>query len=165
MHHVVLRLAEVCGDVVVVLAPDAIEPSMPLGAPVRFVVDPEEGRGPLAGVYAGLHAVRTEHALLAGGDMPDLRIAVLLEMFSVADDAPVDAVVLQDDDRVRPLPSVVRVGRATEAAHALLHAGQHRLRDLFDAVRTAVIDEATWVALDPERRTLFDVDEPGDLVR
>lgn len=165
MHHVVLRLAEVCGDVVVVLAPDAIEPSMPLGAPVRFVFDPEEGQGPLAGVYAGLHAVRTEHALLAGGDMPDLRIAVLLEMFSVADDAPVDAVVLQDDDRVRPLPSVVRVGRATEAAHALLHAGQHRLRDLFDAVRTAVIDEATWVALDPERRTLFDVDEPGDLVR
>ena len=27
----------------------------------------------------------------------------------------------------------------------------------------AVIDEATWTALDPERATLRDVDEPGDL--
>jgi hypothetical protein len=26
-----------------------------------------------------------------------------------------------------------------------------------------VIDEATWVALDPERRTLFDVDTPSDI--
>jgi len=26
-----------------------------------------------------------------------------------------------------------------------------------------VIDEPTWVALDPERRTLFDVDVPSDL--
>jgi 6-phosphogluconolactonase (cycloisomerase 2 family) len=37
------------------------------------------------------------------------------------------------------------------------------LRDLLGAMRVAVIDEPTWVALDPGRRTLFDVDEPGDL--
>jgi hypothetical protein len=28
-----------------------------------------------------------------------------------------------------------------------------------------VIDEPTWIALDPERRTLIDVDEPADLER
>jgi hypothetical protein len=27
----------------------------------------------------------------------------------------------------------------------------------------AVIDEATWTALDPQRATLRDVDEPADL--
>jgi hypothetical protein len=47
--------------------------------------------------------------------------------------------------------------------HTLLHAGERRLRALSDALRTAVIDESTWLALDPERRTLRDVDEPGDL--
>jgi hypothetical protein len=26
-----------------------------------------------------------------------------------------------------------------------------------------VVDEPTWTALDPARRTLFDVDEPSDL--
>jgi hypothetical protein len=48
-------------------------------------------------------------------------------------------------------------------AHTLLHAGRRRLRDVLDALRTAVIDEATWTALDPERRTLVDIDEPQDL--
>ena len=165
LHHVVLRLAEVCGEVVVVLAPETPEPSMPLGAPVRFARDVDEGEGPLAGTYAGLHAVRTEHALLAGGDMPEMRTAVLLEMLRIADEAPVDAIALRDGDRVRPLPVVLRVGIATQLAHPLLHEGRRRLRDLLDAMRVAVIDEKTWLALDPERRTVFDVDEPADLDR
>ena len=75
----------------------------------------------------------------------------------------VDAVALQDGDRFRPLPSLVRVAPARDAAHALLHAGERSLRSLLDALRVAVIDEPTWTALDPARRTLFDVDEPGDL--
>jgi len=45
----------------------------------------------------------------------------------------------------------------------LLDSGRRRLRDLFDALRVAIVDEKTWHALDPGRRTLFDVDEPADL--
>ncbi len=73
------------------------------------------------------------------------------------------AVSLQDGDRPRPLPLVVRVEPAREAAHALRHAGERRLRALPEALRTAVIDEATWHRLDPARTTLRDIDEPGDL--
>jgi len=135
---------------------------MPLGAPVRFARDAAEHEGPLAGAYAGLHAVRTEHAVLAGGDMPELQTAVLIELLRVAAEAPADAVALQEGERVRPLPCVLRVGPATEAAHALLHDGHRRLRDLLDALRTAIVDEPTWHALDPDQRSLFDVDEPSD---
>jgi molybdopterin-guanine dinucleotide biosynthesis protein A len=163
LHHAVIRLAEVCGDVVVVIGPDAPEPPMPFGAPVRFARDATEHEGPLAGAYAGLHAVLTEHALIAGGDMPDLQTAVLIEMLRVAPEAPAEIVALQDGSRFRPLPCVVRVGPATEAAHALLHGGHRRLGDLLEALRMAVVDEPTWHALDPDRRTLFDVDEPPDL--
>jgi molybdopterin-guanine dinucleotide biosynthesis protein A len=95
--------------------------------------------------------------------MPDLQTRVLLELLQVADEAPVDAVALQDGDRYRPLPCVVRNTAAAEVAHALLHAEHRALHDLLDALRVAVIDEATWVGLDPARRTLFDVDEPSDL--
>jgi len=164
LHHAVLRLAEVCGDVVVVLGPDGPEPALPPGAPVRFARDPEAAQGPLAGLYAGLFAVSTDRALVAAGDMPELRTPVLLEMLKVAAGAPVDAVTLSDGDRFRPLPCVVARGPATEAAHELLHGGTRRLSDLLDALPNAVIDEDTWVALDPERRTLFDVDEVSDLL-
>jgi len=167
LHHPVLRLAEVCGEVVVVLAPDAPEPSLPFGSTARFSRDPTAGEGPLAGLLAGLDEVVTVWALVAAGDMPDLQTAVLLEMLTVAADAPVDApvdaVVLQDGDRHRPLPVVLRVDPARAAAHTLLHDGERRLLALPDALRRAVIDEPTWLALDPDRRTLRDVDVPGDL--
>jgi molybdopterin-guanine dinucleotide biosynthesis protein A len=163
LQHAVLRLGEVCSEVIVVLAPDAPEPPMPIGAPARFARDPTEEEGPLAGVYAGLLAVGTELALVTGGDMPDLQTRVLLEMLLVAEEADVDAVALQDGDRFRPLPSVIRTASAVEIAHALLHDAHRALRDLLDALRLAVIDEPTWLAFDPDRRSLFDVDAPSDL--
>lgn len=163
MHHAVLRLAELCGDVVVVIGPATPEPPMPPGAPVRFARDAAEHRGPLAGAYAGLLATRSTHAVLAGGDMPELQIPVLRKMLRVAAEAPCEAVALDDGGRARPLPCVVRVERARTLARGLLDDERRRLRDLLDAMQVAVIEEATWTALDPERRTLLDIDEPSDL--
>ena len=80
-----------------------------------------------------------------------------------APEAPVDAVALQDGDRFRPLPLVLRVTPAAAAAHALLHDGERRLRALPQALRTAVVDEPTWRGLDPDGATLADVDVPEDL--
>jgi molybdopterin-guanine dinucleotide biosynthesis protein A len=163
LHHAVLRLAEVCRELLVVVAPDAADPALPLGISTRIVRDATDGEGPLAGVIAGLGETVTEWALVAGGDMPDLRTSVLLEMLTVAGDSGADAVALRDGDRLRPLPLVLRSSAARDAAHALLHAGERRLRALPEALRTAAIDEATWVGLDPERATLRDVDVPTDL--
>jgi molybdopterin-guanine dinucleotide biosynthesis protein A len=163
LQHAVLRLVEVTAEVIVVLAPGAAEPALPPGLPVRFVRDAAEGEGPLQGALAGLAAVERDLAVIAGGDMPELATAVLIEMLRAAAGAPVDAVALQDGERFRPLPLVVRVAPAREAAHTLLHTGERRLRALPEALRTAVIDEVTWHGVDPSRRTLRDVDEPSDL--
>ena len=101
LHHAVLRLGEVCGEVVVVIAPEAPEVAMPIGANARFVRDAREGDGPLAGLLSGMEAASTEFALVAGGDMPDLSTAVLLEMLRVGAEASVDAVALQDGSEER----------------------------------------------------------------
>ena len=163
LHHAVLALAEVSDEVVVVLSPNGPEPTMPAGVSVRFTRDTTDGEGPLAGLYAGLLASRTELVVVAGGDMPDLQPPVLREMLRVAWDEPADAVALADGDRVRPLPCVLRMLEALDATHTLLHMGGRRLGSLIESIHATVIDEKTWTALDPERRTLFDVDEPGDM--
>ncbi len=163
LHHPILRLGEVCVELVVVVAPDVPEPMVPVGANARIVRDAREGDGPLAGLLSGLLDTTTELAFVAGGDMPDLSTAVLIEMLGVAGEGSTDAVALQDGDRFRPLPSLVRVGPATDAARALLHADERSLRSLLQALRTAVIDEPTWTALDPSRGTLGDIDEPADM--
>jgi molybdenum cofactor guanylyltransferase len=163
LHHAVLRLGEVCAEVVVVTAPDAPERPLPIGVDLRVAHDPMEGEGPLAGLHAGLLAARNDVALVAAGDMPELQTRVLIEMLRIAEEADADAVALADGGTPRPLPCIVRTTRGIDVSHALLHDGRRALRDLLDALRTAVIDEATWVALDPGHRTLFDVDEPNDL--
>ena len=155
-------LRELCHDVIVVRRPGEGDTDLP--PEVRVANDPTEGEGPLAGLHTGLMAaVRSDVALVVGGDMPELQRDVLREMLSVLDDAAVDAVVLADGDRPRPLPAAVRTWPAADMTHALLHGGRRRLRDLFDSLRTAVIDEATWTRLDPDHRTLIDVDEPTDM--
>jgi molybdopterin-guanine dinucleotide biosynthesis protein A len=163
LHHPVLRLLEVCDRVVVVLAPGASEPPMPAGAPVAFAWDAIEGEGPLRGLSAGLEVANAEWIVLAGGDMPDLRPPVLLEMLRAALETGVVVVTLADGGKERPLPCVLRSAPAVEAVGALLQAGRRSLRDMLAAVTGIVIDEPTWTALDPERRSLTDVDEPGDI--
>ena len=165
LEHPVSRLLEVCDRVIVVLPPDAEEPPMPVGAAVEFARDALEGEGPLRGLSAGLEVANADWTVLAGGDMPDLQPAVLREMLRAARETGVVAVTLSDGGMDRPLPCVLRTVAATDAARALLEDGRRSLRDLLAVVATAVVDEPTWTALDPERRTLRDVDEPTDMNR
>jgi molybdenum cofactor guanylyltransferase len=165
LQHPVSRLLEVCDRVIVVLSPDAEEPSMPAGASVEFARDAIEDEGPLRGLSAGLAVANAEWAVLAGGDMPDLQPAVLREMVRAARETGVVGVILSDGGMERPLPCVLRTAPATDAVATLLEAGRRSLRDLLAVVATAVVDEPTWSALDPERRTLIDVDEPADMDR
>ncbi len=165
LHHAIRRVRALTSEVVVVLAPAAEEPRMPPGVAVTLTCDATGGEGPLAGTLAGLEVVDTRLAIVVGGDMPDLSVEVLQEMLAVAERTDAGAVALQDGDRFRPLPTVVRAETALVAARALVAAGERRLRALVTALDPTVIDEGSWLALDPARRTLVDVDEPADLVR
>ena len=163
VQHAVTRVAEACGSTVLVLAPDAVPPDLPPGLPVTLARDAEAYEGPLAGLAGALPHVSAPWAMVVAGDMPDQSPPVLLEMLRVAGEAAVDAVALDDGDRSRPLPCVLRADTARTVVPALLHEGERRFRALLDACRVAVIDEATWTALDPSRGTLRDVDLPADL--
>jgi molybdopterin-guanine dinucleotide biosynthesis protein A len=163
LHHPILRLAQVCSDVVVVLSPDAEEPRPPEGVHVRFVRDDEPFAGPLAGLAAGLATMRTELALVAAGDMPDLQTRVLLAMLGRIEDPAIRAVALEESGELRPLPCVVRVEPVRAAAVMLLEQGRTSLRELLGTIEVETMSEDGWLALDPGRRSLVDVDEPGDL--
>jgi molybdopterin-guanine dinucleotide biosynthesis protein A len=162
----VTRIAEVCDEIVVVLAPDVDPPALTGTVPIRFAHDAREGEGPLGGLVAGLDVVTTELALVVAGDMPHLAPPVLAELIRVAGDARIDAGALAQGDRVRPLPCVVATADARASASTLLRAsarGARSVRGLLGTLRVAVVDEDTWRSLDPSGGTLHDVDEPGDL--
>jgi len=98
--------------VVVVAGPEGPDPDLPAGPTLRLAHDPVEGRGPLAGLAAGLAEVRTELALVAGGDMPDMSPSVLLAMVAEARRSGADAVALEQGPCSRSPWSCARSRRA-----------------------------------------------------
>jgi molybdopterin-guanine dinucleotide biosynthesis protein A len=160
LWHAIDAVRQVAGEYVVVVAPDA-HPDLP--DDVLVAHDPVAFEGPLAGLSAGLTATRADTVIVVGGDMPSVVGSVALEMLASLADPAFDAVVLEHDGRARPLPLVVRRDPARLAARRLLDRGERRLRALTTALATSVIPEATWRRLDPDGRSVRDVDTPDDL--
>ncbi len=164
IHHALLALDEVCGEILVVMAPDADSPETPreVVAPVRVVRDAEPHAGPLAGLAAGLAETDTPLALVVGGDMPGLMPEVLVELILTASEERVEAAVVTVGGEARPLPCVVHA-EALGTAERLLASGERSLRELLASLETRGIPEERWRLLDPAGATLRDVDTPADL--
>jgi molybdenum cofactor guanylyltransferase len=160
LWHAIDAVRPLAGEVVVVIAPDA-HPDLP--DDVLVTHDPVAFEGPLAGLLAGLTALRADTVVVVGGDMPSLVGSVAQAMLVALSDEEPDAVVLEHDGRPRPLPLVVRRDPATIAARRLVDGGERRLRALTTTLATTVIPEATWRRLDPDGRSIRDVDTPADL--
>ncbi len=152
-------VSTVCATVVVV-APPGTTPSLP--GRVLLVHDPRPFEGPLAAVAVGLAAVTDARAVIAGGDMPTLVPAVLHAMSAAIGDG-IAVATLEGDGRSTILPMALDVAAARPVLAALLAAGERRLGALVRALPGTEIRAATWRLLDPDGRTLRDVDEPADL--
>jgi molybdenum cofactor guanylyltransferase len=170
LWHAIDAVRPLVEEVLVVAAPGA-EPFVPAG--VRIVRDRIAFEGPLSGLLAGLLEARAPAVIVAGGDMPSMVEGVLAMLLAELDVEPVtsvrgdrdrvDAVVLESGGRGRPLPMALRRDPALIATASLLDAGGRRLRAVADALDGRVIESSTWQVLDPDGRTLRDVDEPSDL--
>jgi molybdopterin-guanine dinucleotide biosynthesis protein A len=160
LDHAIAAVGPLARETIVVGRPNET-PHVPDGTIV--VHDPSAFEGPLIGLLTGLRGATQPVGLVVGGDMPTMVLSVLEALIARLDDPTVDAVVLEDDGRDRPLPTAVRILPATSAAERLVAAGERRLGALYEALATAVIDEPTWRALDPDGKTLRDIDMPADL--
>jgi molybdopterin-guanine dinucleotide biosynthesis protein A len=160
LERAVAGVAPLARETIVVVAPDESR-RVPDGA--IQVSDPTSFEGPLVGLLTGLRRAVEPVVIVAGGDMPTMLPSVLAMLVDRLDDPAIEAAVLDQEGGARPLPSALRTAPATAAAERLVAAGERRLRAVYDALVTAVIDEATWRELDPEGRTLRDIDTPADL--
>lgn len=163
-------------------------PVLPEGAAadaaITLVPDSRPFDGPLAALAAVLASLPRfpdlgldDAALVVGGDMPRLVPAVLARMLDVLHvDTTVDAVVLGSPEaaitslpdgpaRLQVLPLALRVQPASRASREAVEAGERSLQALLDRVAAVELPAADWLALDPDRRTLTDVDTRTDLDR
>ena len=157
-------LATACGEIVLVLATGAAEPQLPLlGTSVRVVRDPAADQGPLVALASALAGVNTEWALLVGGDMPDIKPALLRAMAERARKSTADVVALVDKDEAWPMPALFRVSAARPASARLVEGGERRLRAIVSELNTERLDEPWWSQHDPAGSWRRDIDRPTDI--
>lgn len=145
----------------VVLVANAPEPYARFG--LRTVADAVPGRGAPGGVHAALVGARTEWVLAVACDMPFVSAAAVRVLLEAR--APhLDAVCFTVGARVEPLLAVYRAALAKPWGEALREEPSS-LRELLSRCRARQLPEEALRAVDPQLRSLVNVNTPEDLER
>jgi len=151
LQRVVRLLGTIVSPIVVVAARAQEMPELP--DDVSVTRDERDARGPLEGLRAGLKALpgEVDMAYVTSCDVPLLVPAFVERMIDLLGDH--DIAVMEIDGFPHPLSAVYR--RDT-LPHIEALLAQDRLRPvyLFDAVRTRRVHALDMVSVDPELRTL-----------
>jgi molybdopterin-guanine dinucleotide biosynthesis protein A len=109
--------------------------------PVRYALDPETDRGPMAGIAAGLQEARGEYAVVVACDMPFVDPDFLAYLFECADGH--DAAVPRPDEWYQTTQAVYRTGSMAAACERALDRGDTKI--------LAPLDDLDWVVVDDDR--------------
>jgi molybdenum cofactor guanylyltransferase len=159
LQRVVRLLATVVDPIVVVAARDQVLPELPEGTIIAR--DEREQRGPLEGLRAGLRALpeTAQMAYVTSCDVPLLAPAFAARMIELLDGC--DIAVMEVGGFAHPLSAVYR--RETLAhVESLLAKDKLRPVFLFDAVRTRRVKPEEMRSVDPELKTLRNLNTPED---
>ncbi len=157
----VVRLAgTVAKPIVVVAAPGQEIPE--LSSDVVIVRDPISGRGPLQGLAAGLAALpdAIELVFATATDVPFLEPAWISQLAELIGDD--DLIIPFMDGYYHPLAAIYRRSVVLPRIQELLAADRLRPVFLVEAVKTRLVLEAELRVIDPELRTLRNLNFPGD---
>lgn len=163
-------VAEVTNDVLIA------GPALPAIAGIdqvtlRLVIDDQPFEGPLVAIWGALRQAPGALAIVVGGDMPRLAPSVLRAMVErLATDDNVDAVTLEPPpgDQREPrhlaaLPLALRVTTTLPVIETAVNSGDRSIVRLLGRLRSIELSASDWLALDPDGRTLIDVDRPSDI--
>jgi len=127
---------------------------------VPVVRDIEPGQGSFMGLYSGLVAMETEHALAVGCDMPYISKPLARHMAGLAPSA--DIVVPRLGGFYEPLFATYSKA-CLNASRKLLEDGEKRIRILYEIMETRTVEEEEIKMFDPELKTFINLNFPGDL--
>jgi molybdopterin-guanine dinucleotide biosynthesis protein A len=159
LQRVVRLLGTVVSPIVAVAAREQSLPELP--ADVKITYDEREQRGPLEGLRAGLKALpdSVDAAYITSCDVPLLEPAFVTRMVELLGDY--DIAVMEIDGFPHPLSAVYRRD-VLPHVEALLEKDRLRPVFLFDAVRTRRVRPEEMLTVDPELRTLRNLNTRED---
>jgi molybdopterin-guanine dinucleotide biosynthesis protein A len=159
LQRVVRLLGTVVSPIVVVAAREQSLPQLPDDLVITH--DEREQRGPLEGLRAGLKALPSsvEFAYITSCDVPLLVPQFVERMVELLGDH--DIAVMEIDGFPHPLSAVYRRDTLPHV-ESLLEKDKLRPVFLFDAVRTRRVRPEEMISVDPELRTLRNLNTRED---
>ncbi len=128
---------------------------------VGVVSDEVAYQGPLGGLTTAMQHATTEWVLAVAADMPHLEPDVIRALWDARDGG--DVVVPVSEKGPEPLLALYRVAACLPAAREVLATGRRRLVAIFPAVTVVEVPVEALRSVDPELRSLVNVNTPADL--
>ena len=159
LQRVVRLLGTVVSPIVAVAAREQSLPELP--ADVTITYDEREQRGPLEGLRAGLKALpdSVDAAYITSCDVPLLEPAFVTRIIELLGDH--DIAVMEIDSFPHPLSAVYRRDTLPHVER-LLEKDKLRPVFLFDTVRTRRVRPEEMLSVDPQLRTLRNLNTRED---
>ena len=163
LHRSIRAVAQVCDEIIVVGSPAGLSMGLPADLPTHPVVllDDDPYPGPLVAFARSVAMATRELLLLVAGDMPRMEPAILRRVLSWT--AGRDGTCLIAGGIDRPFPMGLSREAAAHRAERLVEREARSLRALIDSLDLERVTEDEWRRLDPEARSLQDIDRPEDL--
>jgi molybdopterin-guanine dinucleotide biosynthesis protein A len=160
VEHLAHTLDACCSEILLVVRDQAAAAEYDTVPNVRLVLDKIPGYGPLMGIYSGLSAIQSSHALVIAVDMPFLQPAMLTFLLSqpltdallvpVVNDAPQVLCAIYPQNILPPIEERLSQGRRDP-------------RSLLDEPNVTYIDEARLREIDPQLRSFININTPEEL--
>jgi len=157
--RVVRRLAPLSAEIIVATGSGG-EARLPRGLSAKTVADVYPGRGPLAGIHAGLLAAGSSHSLVVASDMPFLNRRLIGHMMEISD--PYDVVIPRHGGLLEPLHAVYS-RRCLKPIKAVLEEGENRIVTFFPRVNVRYLEETEIEPFDSEHLSFFNINSQADL--
>jgi molybdopterin-guanine dinucleotide biosynthesis protein A len=167
IRRVVERLASVVDEVVVNCRGEQRsvlrEAMADCSRDVRYAIDDEPGRGPVAGINTGLTVADGEYAFVVACDMPFLDPGLVSYLFERA--CGVDAAVPRVGDSLQPLHGVYRVSSTRRVCAELCERGEQRDPSMYRVLATLdhVVVEQEAIAANGSTESVENVNTQADL--
>ncbi|MEM2925058.1 MAG: molybdenum cofactor guanylyltransferase [Methanocellales archaeon] len=130
---------------------------------VKLTYDEIPEFGPLAGILAGLQVLNSNSIFIAACDMPFINPRVVEMLFNQAQDS--DAIIPKwKDGRIETLHAVYKRASMMQAAKLAIEEGEHVILAAINKLpRVSYISIEEIKKIDPELKTLMNVNTPSDL--
>ncbi len=129
-----IRVLDICTDVWISVDDADKYKDMPC----PLVEDEKQKYGPVEGIYQLLLHVKNPVCFILAADMPLMESSLLLAMKAALTDKD-DCLIICDRDYIHPLCGIYKK-RVLPALEAMRRQGIHKIRPLFDRVKTRYID-------------------------